>query len=146
MKRNNYNRSGFTLAEALMAMVVLAVAATGVLLPFSSAASVHIEGSRRTLAAKLAADLLEEISASSFTDIMNTWDGFSESQGNVTKILSNETFAGEVYKYYSRRVDCLRATTGDDTDTTLLGAWVTVTVSFDGIEMAKLKTLVSSEQ
>ncbi len=143
MKNNFKNRSGFTLAESMMAVVVLAIAAAGVLLPYSSAAAVHVEGTRRTLAAKLAGDLLEEISASSYTEIMSTWDGFSEPQGHVTKILSNEIFTGDVYRYYSRRVDCLRATIGTDRDITLLGAWVTVTVSYDGREMATLKTLIS---
>jgi prepilin-type N-terminal cleavage/methylation domain-containing protein len=143
MKITNYNRSGFTLVESMIAMVVLAIAASGVLLPFSSAAAVHVEGSRRTLAAKLAADLLEEISTYSYSDIMGTWDGFSESQGNVTKVLSDEIYTGEAYRPYSRQVDCLSATIGDDRDTTLLGAWVTVTVSYDGKEMAKLKTLIS---
>jgi len=54
-------RKGFTLAEAMIATVVLGIAAAGLLLPFTSGAAVRVEGMRRTLGAKLAADLMEEI-------------------------------------------------------------------------------------
>ena len=43
-----------------MATVVLGIAAAGVLLPFVSGAAVQAEGAHRTLAAKLASDLMEE--------------------------------------------------------------------------------------
>ena len=49
---------GFSLAEAVMAVVVLGIAAAGILLPFTSGAAVQAEGVHRTLAAKLAADLM----------------------------------------------------------------------------------------
>ena len=56
MRRNYKNRKGFSLAEAMMATVVLSIAAAGVLLPFTSGARVRAEGMRRTLGAKLASD------------------------------------------------------------------------------------------
>ena len=151
MKMNCYNRKGFTLIEAMTSIVILSVAACGVLLPFSSAASVHVEGTRRTTAAKLAADLLEEISISlenastdNFEDTMDSWDSFRESEGQVTKAWRNGTYSGVVYKHFSRKVDCQKASLGSRRNITELGAWVTVTVRYDGREMATLKTLVSN--
>ncbi len=41
---------GFTLAEAMMATVVLGIAAAGVLLPFASGAGVRAEGAHEHLA------------------------------------------------------------------------------------------------
>jgi len=55
------SRRGFTLAEAMMAVVVLGIAAASLLLPFVSGAAVRAEGINRTLAARLASDLMEEI-------------------------------------------------------------------------------------
>lgn len=151
MERNRNNRKGFTLIEAVTSIVILAVAACGVLLPFSSAAAVHVEGSRRTTAAKLASGLLEEItvslentSAADYEDAMDLWDSFSESEGHVTKAWRDGTYSGEVYKYFSRQVDCQEASLGSERNVTVLGAWVTVTVRYDGREMATLKTLVSN--
>jgi len=150
MKMNLHNRKGFTLAEAMLAMFVLTVAAGGVLMPYSSAASVHVEGSRRTMASKLAANLIEEITASleyasdiNYEGTMNYWDGFYEEEGQVTKIWGAGTYSGDVYRYFSRRVTCREASIGSGRNITVLGAWVTVTVSYDGREMATLKTLVS---
>lgn len=61
-------QQGFTLAEAMIAVVVLSIAAAGVLLPFSSGAVVRAEGLRRTLGARLASDLIEQIISRPFHD------------------------------------------------------------------------------
>ncbi|MDD5135632.1 MAG: type II secretion system protein [Phycisphaerae bacterium] len=58
--------SGFTLVEALMALVILSIAAAGLLLPFASSAEVQRQGCNETLAAKLASDLTEQIIATDF--------------------------------------------------------------------------------
>ena len=76
-------RSGFTLAEATMALVLLGMAAAGVLLPFSDGASVQAEGRRRTLAALLADDLLARIATTPPSQIVATWNGYAEAQGQV---------------------------------------------------------------
>ena len=44
------NMRGFTLAEAMIAVMVLGIAAASVLLPFVSGAAVRAEGINRTLA------------------------------------------------------------------------------------------------
>jgi prepilin-type N-terminal cleavage/methylation domain-containing protein len=153
MGRSCYNRIGFTLIEAMIAMVILTIAAGGVLIPFSSAASIHVEGSRRTTASRLSSDLLEEITislnnepASTYDGAVATWDAFSEAEGQVMKIRGESGYTGDVYKYFSRKATCQEASLGSGHNITVLGAWVTVTVSFDGREMSTLKTLVSKQQ
>ena len=98
-------RRGFTLAEALMAVVVLGIAAAGVLLPFSSGASVRAEGVRRTLGLKLASDLMEQIVNTPFDQIVALYNGYSESQGQV-KDADGAIFADANYANYSRDASC----------------------------------------
>jgi len=143
MKQNRYNRRGFTLAEAMMAMVILAVAATGVLLPFSSAATVHVEAERRTIAVHLAADLLEEISATDYDSIIDTWGTFKEDKGDIAKAGRTQKYGDTIYEKYSRVVSCQEASTGEGSDAIELGIYVTVTVKFDDAEMASIGTLIS---
>ena len=96
---------GFTLAEAMMATVVLGIAATGVLLPFTSGAAVRAEGMRRTLGAKLASDLMEKIIAGPFDQVVAFYDGYSEPQGQV-KDASGVVFTDSNYAKFSRDVSC----------------------------------------
>jgi prepilin-type N-terminal cleavage/methylation domain-containing protein len=97
-------KEGFTLAEAMMAMVVLGMAAAGVLLPFSSGASVQAEGIRSTLASKLASDLIEKIINTPFGDIVTTYNN-TESEGQV-KDAEGNVFTDLGYKNFSRTVTC----------------------------------------
>lgn len=98
-------RRGFTLAEAVLATVVLGVAAAGVLLPFASGARVRAEGMRRTLAAKLASDLMAVIVQTPFDDIVSSYDEYAESQGQV-KDAAGTVFADPAYANFSRDVSC----------------------------------------
>ena len=82
---------GFSLAEAMMATVILGIAASGVLLPFTSGAAVQAEGTNRTLAAYLANNLVEKIAATDFDQIVSIYDGYSESKGHL------EMFSGSEY-------------------------------------------------
>ena len=97
---------GFTLAEATMAMVILSIAAAGVLVPFGSGASVQAEGLRRSLGASLANDLLERIITTPFDQVTAVWHGYTESQGQV-KDASGVTFTDSIYAHYSRDVSCI---------------------------------------
>jgi prepilin-type N-terminal cleavage/methylation domain-containing protein len=72
------NKAGFTLAEAMIATVVLGIAAAGVLLPFVDGAASRAEGMRRTLAANLAAGLMERIISTPFEQIVNNFNGYTE--------------------------------------------------------------------
>ena len=73
------SRQGFTLIEAMMAVVVLGIAAASLLLPFISGATVRAEGVNRTLAAQLASDLMEQIVNTPFDQIVGSYNGYSDS-------------------------------------------------------------------
>jgi len=98
-------QKAFTLAEAMIAMVVLGMAAAGVLLPFSSGAAVQVEGMRSTLGANLASHLIEKIINTPFEDIVSSYDGYSEDQGQI-KDSGNEIFSDSNYANFSRSVTC----------------------------------------
>lgn len=98
-------RGGFTLAEATLAMVVLSMAAAGVLLPFADGASVQAEGLHRSLAASLANDLLEQVINTPFDQVAMDWHGYTEDQGQI-KDASGTTFRDPIYANYSRDASC----------------------------------------
>ena len=98
-------RAGFTLAEAMLATVILSIAAAGVLLPFTAGASVRAEGTHRTLGAKLASDLIEQIANTAFDDIVNNYKGYSEAQGQVKDTIG-AVFTSSNYANFSRDVSC----------------------------------------
>ena len=127
-KSTNKNQKGFSLAEAMMATVVLGIAAAGVLLPFTSGAAVRAEGTRRTLAAKLAGDLMEQLINKPFHDPngssyyyqlgpdagetmfadfdnIDDFDGYAEPQGQV-KDAAGAVFTDSNYAGFSREVSC----------------------------------------
>ncbi len=99
------NAKAFTLAEAMMATVVLGIAAAGVLLPFTSGAAVRAEGMRRTLGAKLASDLMQEIVNTPFNQIVAGYGAFSEAQGQV-KDAGGVVFTDSNYTMISRDSMC----------------------------------------
>lgn len=141
---SNIARGGFTLAEAMIAMVILGMAAAGVLLPFSSGASVQAEGVRSTLAAILASDLIEEIVDTSFSEITGKYN-YSESQGQV-KDAEGHLFTDPAYKNFSRSVssqyvDVPVSPGVYSTDTEYI--LVTVQVNYSGRPMATIKRLIS---
>ncbi len=88
-----------------MATVVLGIAATGVLLPFTSGAAVRAEGMRITLGAKLASNLMEEIVNTSFEQIVASYDGYSEAEGQV-KDAGGVVFTDSNYARLSRDSSC----------------------------------------
>ena len=104
--RKSRDKAGFTLAEAMMASMVLAIAAAGVIVPFSSGAAVRAAGVRRTMAAELASDLIEKIIATPFDDIVSTYDGYSEPEGQV-KDATGTVFADPKYSRFSRNASCV---------------------------------------
>ena len=81
----------------MLAVTVLGFAAAGVLLPFVSGAAVRAEGIHRTLAAGLAADLLEQIVNTPFDETVARYDSYSELQGQV-KDASGAVFADPIMR------------------------------------------------
>jgi type II secretory pathway pseudopilin PulG len=130
------NREGFTLAEAVIATVVLGIAAVGVLLPFTSGVSVRAEGERRTLGAKLASDLMEEIIKTPFDEIISTYGTYTEPQGGV-KDANDVVFSDPAYANFSRGVS-YEYDAGQP-----YFIIVTVWVKYNGKEIVTLKRLIS---
>ena len=98
------SHKGFTLAEATVALVIVGAAAAGVLLPYGSGAAVRAEGLRRTLAAKLASDLIEQIVNTPFVDVVDEFN-YAESEGQI-KDASGTPFSDPAYAKLSRDVTC----------------------------------------
>lgn len=142
VKRNKYR--GFTLAEAVMATVVLGIAAAGVLLPFTSGLATRTEGERRTLAAELAGDLIEKIISdhSKGIDITAKYN-YTEPEGQV-KDASGTVFTDLNYAGFSREVSCANAYVPQESGTGKAKfICATVRVYYKGRETANIERLIS---
>lgn len=159
-------RRGFTLIEAMMAVVVLSIAAASLLLPFISGAAVRAEGVNRTLAARLASDLMEKILILPFHDPgggsnpgpepgetvptgfdnIDDYHGYTELQGQV-KDTAGAVFTDSAYATFSRNVSCEyvyvppQPTESDPAKCEFI--LVTVQVNHRGKQMATVIRLVS---
>jgi prepilin-type N-terminal cleavage/methylation domain-containing protein len=152
------SRRGFTLAEAMMAVVVLGIAAASVLLPFVSGAAVRAEGINRTLAARLASDLMEQILRLPFhdpddkasyslgpdagdLDNIDDYNGYKELQGQV------KDATGAVYANFGRNVICEYVTVPPQPEESDPAKCefirITVQVNYSGKQMATIVRLVS---
>lgn len=148
MITTRYNRKGFTLAEAMIAVVLLAFAASAVSMPFVAGAASRAEGARRTLAAKLAQDRLEQIINTDYDQIFWMYEGWPEFQGCLED--GNGGFLTDpIYLKFFRysnvvpfRVSngiLVQVMPGDDSDFSL----ITVSVSYDeGLMDVCLGTIV----
>ena len=136
-------RKGFSLAEAMMATVVLGIAAAGVLLPFTAGAAARAEGGRRTLASRLAAELVEQIIQTDFDQIIPGYDGYVEAQGHV-KDADGAEFTDSRYAKFSKSASCeyvyMPQESGAASPRFIL---ITVSVHYNGNEMVRAKRLVS---
>ena len=136
-------RQGFTLTEAMMAVVVLGIAAASLLIPFMSGAAVQAEGINRTLAARLAGDLMEEIVHTPFDQIMANYNGYSEPQGQV-KDAAGVVFTDPNYTRFSREVFCQYVYVPQESGTeSPKYIRVTVQVKYDDRLIAAINRLVS---
>ena len=146
-----------------MAVVVLGIAAASLLLPFVSGTSVRAEGINRTLAARLASDLMEQIlrlpfhdpdDETSYTlgpesgdfDNIDDYHGYTEPQGQV-KDATGAVFTDSRYANFSRNVTCQYVYVPPqqvETDPSKCEfIRVTVQVDYSGTQMATIVRLVS---
>ncbi|MCI0498216.1 MAG: type II secretion system GspH family protein [Planctomycetales bacterium] len=136
----NIQSRGFTLLEATFAMVVLAIAAAGILLPFASAASVQVEAARQTTAANLASELVEKVITTSHGAIISTYNSYNESDGALRDTAGN-LYTGSNYAGFSRSVTCHPVTVGS------VGLIrVTVVVLYENVPMTRITTLVGNHE
>jgi len=134
---------GFTLAEAMIATVVLGIAAAGVLMPFVAGARSRAEGQRRTLAAKLASDLTEQIVNTDPNEIVTSWGVYNEDQGDVTD-MTGTVFTDSAYANYSRTADCVEVWVDQESsDEPPIFIWVKVKVYYRGTELVSISRLIS---
>lgn len=125
-----------------MATVVLGIAAAGTVLPFVTGAMVRAEGMRRTLGAKLAGDLIEQIITTPFDQIVAGYDGYAESKGHV-KDAEGLEFTDSNYANFSRDASCqyvYMPQEGGDAEPMFIR--VTVTVYYSGRQVARINRLV----
>jgi len=135
-------RWGFSLAEAMIAVVVLGIAAAGLLLPFSSGTRLRAEGIHRTLGAKLASHLMEQIVLTPFDQIIN-YDGYTEPEGQV-RDAAGVPLPDVNYARFSREVSCSYVYVPQENGTTQpVFIRVTVRVDWDGKNVATIHRLVS---
>jgi len=127
-------RPGFTLAEATLAMVLLGIAAAGVLLPFSGGAAVQAEGARRTLGAVLANDLIEWIAGTPFDEIVERYDGWEEAEGQIQ--VGGAAPGDSRYACFSREATCAWDPAQD------FFILATVTVRYQGRPVATIQRLI----
>ncbi len=141
-RRLQSRHRGFSLAEAMIATVVLSMAAAGILLPFSGGAAVRAEGMRSTLGSKLAADLMEQIISSDFDQIVAAYGAYSEVEGHV-KDAGGVEFSDSSYANFSRGASCeyvyMAQESGVAESRFIL---ITVEVYYSGREIASAKRLV----
>jgi len=96
---------GFSLAEAMVAVVIVGFAAAGALLPYTVGASARAEAVRRTLAAELASDLMEQIVVTDFDQLVAMYDGYVEPQGQI-RDAEGQVLHDLRYAKFSREVSC----------------------------------------
>ncbi len=152
MKTKRYNRKGFTLAEAMIAVTLLAFAASAVSMPYVAGAASRAEGARRTLAAKLAADRLEQLAKIDYDQLWQ-YDGYpfelfpgGLEDGNggfltdpTDPVYSDFTRYSNVVPFRVSNGILEQVMPGADSDFSL----VTVTVSYDeGLMNVRLSTLI----
>jgi hypothetical protein len=133
-----------------MAMVLLGIAAAGVLLPFSRGAEVQAEGRRVTLAAQLADDLMERIVATPPSEIVQNIEAYNctETQGQVTDA-HGAAFTDPMYAKFSRSVTCFelyvpqQLQSGTPPPEPYDFLLVDIHVCYEGREMARLSRWIS---
>lgn len=139
----NKRQKGFTLTEAMLATVVLGVAAAGILLPFSSGATIQAEGMRRTLGVKLASDLMQEIVNTSYSQIVTNYGSYSEAEGQV-KDANGVVFTDKNYARFSRNSVCSYVYVPQESGTTASKyILVTLRVYYAGDEIVIINRLIS---
>lgn len=139
------NRKALTLTEVMIAMVVLTIATAGVVLPYSAGAAVRIDAARRTLAVKLAGDLLEDIVATDFDSIVDDYDGYGQAVGDFAGGMGSLITADSAtYAGFSRIVSCQYVYVSQQ-DGTASPNFVRITVStyYQGQLLASLNCLKS---
>jgi prepilin-type N-terminal cleavage/methylation domain-containing protein len=142
MRYHYRNQKGFTLAEAMIATVILSVAAVSVLLPFTTGAILRAEGTQSTLASKLAGDLIEEITSLDFDQIVSTYN-YTEAKGSV-RDAAGAVFTDSNYANFSRKVATKYVYVPQESgDGAVKYIMATVAVYYDGRSILTVNRLIT---
>jgi len=158
------HNQGFTLAEALLAAVVLATTITAITMPFTAGAQNEQVEARRAMAMSLAHELMEEILAKPFHDAgrtfvpgpgpgettrwdftnMDAYDGYYEAPGQI-KALDGQLVTDPAAYGLSREVSAAYVyVSGQDTSEDPTFIRITVTVKFGELSLISLERLAYS--
>jgi MSHA pilin protein MshD len=161
-RRSHRVRTGFTLAEALLATVILVTAITAITLPFAAGARAEQADARMCLAVSLAQEMMEEILAKPFSDPqgdttpgpdagetrrarfdnVDDYHGYYEGPGQIADA-TGAVLTTPIAKGLSRQVTCEYVfVSGQDTSQPATFVRVIVTVSYNGSPLVKLTRLV----
>ena len=126
-----------------MATMLLSIVAAGVLIPYTTGATVQVEGTRRTLASKLASDLMEKILMTPFDSMAADYGSYTEAEGQV-KDMSGVVFSGLAYSNFSREASCVYVYVPQESGS-LESKFILaeVGVYYNGEELVSLKRLIS---
>lgn len=142
MRYHYRNQKGFTLAEAMIATVILSVAAVSVLLLFTTGATLRAEGTQSTLASKLASDLIEEITSLDFDQIVSTYN-YSEAKGSL-RDAAGAVFTDSNYANFSRKVATRYVYVPQESgDGAVKYIMATVAVYYDGRSILTINRLIT---
>lgn len=139
---NSKKHKGFSLAESMIALVILGFAASAVTVPFTSGSKVRAEGMRRTLAADLANNMMECVLNTDFANIISNYN-YSEPKGQIKNYQGNN-FTDLRYSKFSRTVASQKVyVTQESNNFDPKFIHVTVIVYYDGIAMVTINRLIS---
>ena len=127
----------------MIAMVIVGSTAATILVPFSTGAQLQAEGSRRTIAANLAEDLMNRIVVTNFDSVISSYGSYTESAGQITDIEGN-VITDSSYTLFGRTANCDYVYTEQESGT-LPAKFIraTVIVQYDGQEIARIDRLIS---
>jgi hypothetical protein len=112
-------------------------------LPFSTGAAIQAEGVNRTIGANLASELMEKVVNTSFEQIVDNYDGYSEPEGGL-KDFQGQLYNSSNYEGFSRDVSCdyvyVPQESGDKEAKYIL---ITVRVYYQGGQITAIHKLIS---
>jgi len=130
---------GFTLLEATMAMVILVIAASGIFMSFSAAASVQTEAQRRITASRLAADLIETIAATDYNEILMAYPA------EYSRTAAEMGNTGDIYANLSCSVVANGQKQVADGGSTVNLIQITVAAKYGMSEITRITTLIGDK-
>lgn len=136
-------RAGFTLIEALLALMLLGIASASILLPFTAGAAIRRDGLARSMAAGLASEQVEKVLQTPYSQLVSTWNGTDEASGTLKDSQGN-TLSGQMYSQMARHTSCSYVYASQQSGTLppcLVN--ITVTVTYRGETLASLSRLVA---